>query len=115
VVTPAMFEAQLGPFIEWKKTRGFVTIVGVLAHRKVGTTTASWRPTSTASTRAGRPSGGAELRAVRGDVEQMRPGSSAGRDDRPYCCVEQNVVPDIYYGRFSATTRRSSTRSSRRR
>ncbi len=104
IVTPQMFEAQLGPFIEWKKTRGFVTVVGVLGTPEVGTTTTSVEAYINNLYASGTPERPAPSFVLFvGDVEQMPTWFEGGdATDRPYCCVDADVVPDIYYGRFSA-------------
>ncbi|MBD3302949.1 MAG: hypothetical protein GF346_10920, partial [Candidatus Eisenbacteria bacterium] len=105
VVTPPEFEAQLGEFVDWKTERGFHTILAVLGTPEVGTTKESIQAYIHDLYLNATP----ELPAPSfvifvGDVAQM-PTWTLGGDatDRPYCDVEGDLVPDIYYGRFSAT------------
>ena len=45
-----------------------------------------------------------DLERAGGDVEQLPAWSESGyTTDRPYCAVDGDLVPDMYYGRFSAT------------
>jgi subtilisin-like proprotein convertase family protein len=105
VITPPEFEAQLQDFVSWKTERGFHTIVGVRGSAEVGTTKEEIRDYIHGLYENGTP----ELPAPSfvifvGDVEQMPTWFLSGdATDRPYCAVDTDVVPDIYYGRFSAT------------
>jgi subtilisin-like proprotein convertase family protein len=105
VVTPPEFESQLSNFIAWKTERGFHMVVGVLGSPEVGSTTASIQSWLHGLYASGTP----ELPAPSfvlfvGDVEQMPTFFESGdATDRPYCAVDADLVPDMYYGRFSAT------------
>ncbi len=105
VVTPPMFASQLQPFVDWKTERGFHMVVGVTGTPEVGTTTTSIRNYihnlyNNATPQLPAPS----FVLFVGDVEQMPTWFEAGdATDRPYCAVDADLVPDIYYGRFSAT------------
>jgi len=104
VITPAVYEAQLGPFVEWKQQRGFHMVVGVLGTPEVGNT----KETVQAYIRNLYLNATPELPAPSfvifvGDIDQMPTWTLSGdATDRPYCCIDADVVPDIYYGRFSA-------------
>jgi len=105
IVTAPEFEAQLQDFIDWKTERGFHVIVGVVGSPEVGSTTTSIQAYLHGLYGSGTP----ELPAPSfvlfvGDVAQV-PTFFEGGDatDRPYCAVDADLVPDMYYGRFSAT------------
>ncbi len=105
ILTPPEFEAQMQPFVEWKTERGFKVVVGVTGTPEVGTTTSSIQSYIHGLYNDATP----ELPAPSfvlfvGDVAQMPTWSMSGDPtDRPYCDVTGDTVPDIYYGRFSAT------------
>jgi hypothetical protein len=105
IVTPPMFEEQLTDFVAWKTERGFHTILAVTGTPEVGTTTSSIRSYIHGLYNDATP----ELPAPSfvifvGDVAQMPTFFQSGdATDRPYCAVDGDLVPDIYYGRFSAT------------
>jgi hypothetical protein len=105
VVTPQMFEAQLAPFVAWKQARGFHVVMGVLGDPQVGTTKESvqaWIRNLYLNATPELPAPSFVLFV--GDVEQMPTWTMSGdATDRPYCCIDADVVPEIYYGRFSAT------------
>lgn len=106
IVTPPEFEPYLDEFVAWKTRRGFKTIVGVTGTPEVGTTTATIKAWITNLYNNATP----ELPAPSfvifvGDIAQM-PTWTEGGDvtDRPYCAiVGGDLMPDIYYGRLSAT------------
>jgi hypothetical protein len=105
VVAPPQFEAQLQDFVDWKTERGFHTILAITGTPEVGTTKQEIRNYIHGLYNNATP----ELPAPSfvifvGDVAQMPTWTEAGdATDRPYCDVEGDLVPDIYYGRFSAT------------
>jgi subtilisin-like proprotein convertase family protein len=105
VVTPPEFQAQMQPFVDWKTERGFHVIVGVTGTPEVGVTTTSiqtYLHNLYNSPPAGLPAPSFILFV--GDVAQMPTFTLAGdASDRPYCAVDGDLVPDMYYGRFSAT------------
>lgn len=105
IITPPEFQAQLQTFIQWKTDRGFHVITGVIGSPEVGSTTTSIQTYIRNLYNAGTP----ELPAPSfvlfiGDVAQC-PTWQVNSDatDRPYCTIDADYVPDIYYGRFSAT------------
>jgi subtilisin-like proprotein convertase family protein len=105
IVTPPQFEAQLQNFVDWKTKRGFHVVVGVTGTPQVGTTTATIQTYIRNLYNGATP----ELPAPSfvlfvGDVAQM-PTWTVGGDatDRPYCDIDGDIIPDIYYGRLSAT------------
>jgi len=105
ILTPPEFEAQIQSFVDWKVRRGFHVVVGVLGTPEVGTTTASIQAYIRNLYQNGTP----ELPAPSfvlfiGDVAQMPTWTLSGDpSDRPYCAIDADLVPEIYYGRWSAT------------
>lgn len=105
VVTPPMFAGQMADFIQWKTERGFNMILAVTGTPAVGTTTASIQAYlhglyNNATPETPAPS----FVLFVGDVAEMPTFFEAGdATDRPYCAVDADLVPDMYYGRFSAT------------
>ncbi len=105
IVTPPMFAAQLADFVQWKTERGFEVIMAVTGTPEVGSTTASIQTYlhdlyNNATVDNPAPS----FVLFVGDVAQMPTFSESGdATDRPYCAVDADLVPDMYYGRFSAT------------
>ncbi len=105
VVTPPMFAGQLSDFVEWKTERGFNTILAVTGTPEVGSTTAEIQAYlhglyNNATAEMPAPS----FVLFVGDVAQMPTFTENGdATDRPYCAVDGDLVPDMYYGRFSAT------------
>jgi len=91
--------------VDWKTERGFKMIVGVIGSPEVGSTTASIQNYIHGLYNDATP----ELPAPSfvlfvGDVAQCPTFQLSGNaTDRPYCAVDGDLVPDIYYGRFSAT------------
>jgi subtilisin-like proprotein convertase family protein len=105
VVTPPMFAGQLQDFVAWKTERGFHTILAVTGTPEVGTTATDIQNYLHGLYNNATP----ELPAPSfvlfvGDVAEMPTFTLAGdATDRPYCAVDGDLVPDMYYGRFSAT------------
>ncbi len=105
VVTPPQFAAQMQDFVAWKTERGFHTILAVTGTPDVGTTATEIQSYLHGLYNNATP----ELPAPSfvlfvGDVAEM-PTFTLGGDatDRPYCAVDGDLVPDMYYGRFSAS------------
>lgn len=105
IVTPAMFVGQLEEFIQWKTERGFEVITAVTGTPEVGTTTTSIQSYLHDLYNAATPEDPAPSFVIFvGDVAQMPTFSLSGdATDRPYCAVDGDLVPEMYYGRFSAT------------
>ncbi len=105
VVTPPEFEMQLGEFVDWKMRRGFNTILAVTGTPEVGTTKEQIRDYLHGLYNNGTPEQPAPSFVLFvGDVAQMPAWSESGyTTDRPYCAVDGDHIPDMYYGRFSAT------------
>jgi subtilisin-like proprotein convertase family protein len=106
VVTPPAYEATLADYIAWKEKRGFHVIVGVLGSPEVGSTTSSiqtWLHGLYTSPPEGLPA--PSFVVFVGDVAEMPTFSLSGdATDRPYCAVDADLMPDMYYGRLSATS-----------
>ncbi|MFO7653765.1 MAG: C25 family cysteine peptidase [Candidatus Krumholzibacteriia bacterium] len=106
IITPPEFEATLQEFIAWKTLRGFRVIVGVIGTPAVGSTTTSIQSYIHGLYNGATPEQPAPSFALFvGDVAQCPTFTLSGdATDRPYCAVDGDLVPDIYYGRFSATS-----------
>jgi subtilisin-like proprotein convertase family protein len=105
VITPPSFAAQLQTFVDWKIRRGFNTILAVTGTPPVGSTKEEIKAYITGLYNNGTPQQPApSFILFVGDVEQMPTWMINGdATDRPYCDIVGDQVPDIYYGRFSAT------------
>lgn len=104
IITPAMFTTQLQSFIDWKTERGFRVVVGEIGTPDVGTTTSSIQSYIHGLYNDATPEQPAPSFVLFvGDVAQCPTWQvSSNPTDRPYCAVDGDYVPDIYYGRFSA-------------
>jgi hypothetical protein len=105
VLTPPMFVGQLADFIQWKTERGFNVITAVTGTPEVGSTAAEIQSYLHGLYNNATPENPAPSFVLFvGDVAQMPTFTLAGdATDRPYCAVDADLVPDMYYGRFSAT------------
>ncbi|MDD3051521.1 MAG: C25 family cysteine peptidase, partial [Candidatus Cloacimonetes bacterium] len=107
IVSPRMFEETLEPFIEWKTKKGFQVTVGYTD--TIGTTVSSIRTWIHNQYNAGTPQNPAPSFVLFvGDVAQI-PASETGSStqevtDLYYCSVDGDMFPEMYWGRFSATT-----------
>ncbi|MBU1071799.1 hypothetical protein KKG45_00980 [bacterium] len=105
IVTPPEFQYQLTDFVNWKIQRGFIMIVAVTDTPEVGSTTTtiqSYIHDLYDNATPAQPAPSFVLFV--GDVAQMPTFTVSGdATDRPYCAVDGDYVPDIYYGRFSCT------------
>ncbi len=105
IVTPPEFQYALTDFVNWKTERGFNTILAVTGTPEVGSTTTSIQAYLHGLYNAATPEQPAPSFVLFiGDVAQM-PTFFEGGDatDRPYCAVDGDLYPDMYYGRFSCT------------
>ena len=104
IVTPPMFAGQLADFVTWKTQRGFHVIMAVTGTPEVGTTTTSIETYLNNLYNNATPALPAPSFVLFvGDVAQMPTFQEAGdASDRPYCAVDADLMPDMYYGRFSA-------------
>ena len=105
IVTAPDFVGQLADFIAWKTERGFNVITAVVGSAEVGSTTSSIRSYLHGLYNNATPEEPAPSFVLFvGDVAQVPTFSESGdATDRPYCAVDGDLVPDMYYGRFSAT------------
>jgi len=105
IIVPAMFEDQMQEFVDWKTERGFNVVVGVIGSPQVGSTTSSIESYLNDLYNNGTPQQPAPSFVLFvGDVAQCPTFQMSGDpSDRPYCAVGGDNVPDMFYGRFSAT------------
>lgn len=105
IVTPPAFASQLQDFVTWKTQRGFRVITAVTGTPEVGSTTASIEAYLNTLYNNATPSLPAPSFVLFvGDVAEMPTFQQDGdATDRPYCAVDADLIPDMYYGRFSAT------------
>mgnify|MGYP002638405323 FL=1 len=105
IITPPEFQYTLTDFVNWKTQRGFNVIVGVTGTPEVGATTTSIQSFIQNLYDNPTPASPAPSFVIFvGDTGQM-PTWTVGGDatDRPYCTMDGDYVPDIYYGRLSCT------------
>ena len=105
IVTAPEFEYQLAGFVTWKTERGFKVILAVMGTPEVGSTTASIQTYLHGLYNDATPADPAPSFVLFvGDVAQCPTFTEAGdATDRPYCAVDGDLYPEMYYGRFSAT------------
>ncbi len=105
IVTPPEFQYNLTNFVNWKIERGFNTILAVMGTPEVGSTSSSIQSYLHGLYNSATPENPAPSFVLFvGDVAQCPTFSEAGdATDRPYCDVDGDMFPDMYYGRFSAT------------
>jgi len=106
VITPAEFQATLQDYLAWKTERGFEMIVGVIGSPEVGSTTTTIQAYLRGLYNAGTPEDPAPSFVMFvGDVAQCPTFTASGDPtDRPYCAVDADLFPEMYYGRLSATS-----------
>jgi len=108
IVSDPMFETTLQPFIAWKKKKGFKIIEGYTNNPSVGTTTTSIKAYLQGLYNT--PPAGYNVPSFVlfvGDVAQIPAWSgSAGSHytDLRYCEYTGDNFPEVFYGRFSATS-----------
>jgi hypothetical protein len=108
IISDPMFEATLQPFIQWKTKKGFRVIVGYTNNATVGTTTTSIK--AYLQGLYTNPPDGYNVPSFVlfvGDVAQIPAWSgSAGSHytDLRYCEYTGDNLPEVFYGRFSATS-----------
>ncbi|MHC1776578.1 MAG: C25 family cysteine peptidase [Lentimicrobium sp.] len=107
IVSDPMFQAALQPFIQWKTKKGFKVIEGYTNNPAVGTTTTSIK--SYLQGLYNSPPAGYSAPSfvlLVGDVAQIPAwAGTAGSHvtDLRYCEYTGDNLPEVYYGRFSAT------------
>jgi hypothetical protein len=108
IVSDPMFQTTLQPFIAWKKKKGFKVIEGYTNNPDVGNTTTSikaWLQGLYTTPPAGYNTPSFVL--LVGDVAQIPAwAGTAGSHvtDLRYCEYTGDNLPEVFYGRFSATT-----------
>lgn len=108
IVSDRMFETTLQPLILWKETLGYNVIVGYTDEPNVGNTTTSIK--NYLEDLYNNPPSGMQpphYLLLVGDVDQIPPfdGTTANHvTDLYYCEYTGDVMPDVFYGRFSANT-----------
>ncbi|MDP1622685.1 MAG: C25 family cysteine peptidase [Bacteroidales bacterium] len=108
IVSDPMFQATLQPFIAWKKKKGFRVIEGYTNNPAVGNTTTTikaWLQGLYSSPPAGYNAPSFVL--FIGDVAQVPAwagGAGSHYTDLRYCEYTNDNLPEVYYGRFSATS-----------
>jgi len=104
IISDRMFEAQLQPLIEWKTRKGFKVVVAYTD--VIGTTTTAIKSYITTQYTGGTPSDPApSFLLLVGDVAQIPAFPMSGHVTDLYYGEmdgDSDVIPDIYYGRFSA-------------
>ncbi len=108
IVSDPAFQATLQPFVQWKTKKGFTVIQAYTNDPLVGTTTTSIKNYLQGLYNAGNSSDPAPSFVLFvGDIAQVP--SFSGQtgshvSDLYYCEFTGDYFPEIYYGRFSATT-----------
>ncbi len=103
VVAPDSLVAPLADYLAWKKARGFRMVVGVTGTAEVGSDRSSIREYLAGLYRDGTPGQPAPTFVLLvGDVDILPTWTLGGNaTDRPYCEMDGDLFPDMYYGRFS--------------
>ncbi len=106
IISDPMFEAQLQPFIEWKTQKGFNVVVAYTDD--IGTSTTAIKSYIQGLYNAGTTEDPAPSFVLFVGDDQQIPafsGTSGSHiSDLYYCEFTGDVIPEIYYGRFSAQT-----------
>jgi len=105
IVSHRMFENELVPFVEWKTKKGFEVVLAFTD--EIGTSYAAIQSWVHAQYNAGTPTDPAPSFLLLVGGPQQVPsiiGSSSSRvTDLYYASVDGDMLPEMYYGRFSAT------------
>ncbi|MCX6271482.1 MAG: C25 family cysteine peptidase [Bacteroidetes bacterium] len=108
IVSPVTFQTTLQTYIAWKKKKGFTVVEAYTSDPLVGTTTTSIKNYLQGLYNAGTPNNPAPSFVLFvGDVAQVPAftGTSGSHPtDLYYCEYTGDYLPEVYYGRFSATT-----------
>jgi len=106
IVSDPMFKAALQPFVKWKTKKGFKIIEAYTDNPAVGKTTASIKAYLKGLYTAGTATDPAmSFVLFVGDVAQVPAFSKSGHvSDLDYCEYTGDKLPEVYYGRFSATS-----------
>lgn len=106
IVSDPMFEATLQPFIEWKTKKGFTIVEAYTNNPAVGTSKENIKSYLKGLYDAGTAENPAPSFVLFvGDVAQIPAYMQGGHaTDLYYCEYTGDVIPEIFYGRFSATS-----------
>ncbi|MFH1121997.1 MAG: C25 family cysteine peptidase [Bacteroidota bacterium] len=106
IVSDPMFQDALQPLIDWKTRKGFTMIEAYTNQPEVGNTTGSIKSYLQGLYNAGTPEDPAPTFVLFvGDVAQVPAFSQDGHvSDLYYCEYTNDHIPEMYYGRFSATS-----------
>jgi len=108
IVADPMFQAALQPFIAWKTKKGFTVIEAYTNNPAVGITTTSIKAYLQSLYNNGTPSDPAPTFILLvGDIAQVpafNGTTGAHVTDLYYAEYTGDIFPDVYYGRFSATS-----------
>jgi hypothetical protein len=106
IIADPMFQATLQPFVQWKTKKGFKVIEGYTNNPSVGTTTTSIKAYIQGLYNAGTAGDPAPTYVLFvGDVAQVPSNACSGHvSDLYYCEFTGDYIPEIIYGRFSATS-----------
>lgn len=106
IVSPPVFHDALQPFVQWKTRKGFTVVEAYTNNPLVGSTYTSIKAYLQNMYETATPSDPAPTFVLFvGDVAQI-PAFNCGShfSDLYYCEYSGDFLPEIYYGRFSATT-----------
>ncbi len=105
IVSDPMFETALQPLVDWKTEKGYTVIEAYTDNPAVGTTTTSIKAYLQGLYNAGTPDDPAPTFVLFcGDVAQIPVFNGSGHvTDLYYCEYDGDYIPEMYYGRFSAT------------
>lgn len=109
IVADPMFQTALQPFVAWKTKKGFTVVEAYTNNASVGSTTTSIKSYLQGLYNAATPGNPAPTFVLFvGDVAQV-PAFVGSTDnshvtDLNYCEYTGDFIPEIYYGRFSATS-----------
>ncbi len=106
IVSDPMFHDALQPLIDWKTRKGFTMVEAYTNQPEVGNTTSSIKSYLQGLYNAGTPEDPAPTFVLFvGDVAQIPAYSQGGHSsDLYYCEYTNDHIPEMYYGRFSATS-----------
>jgi hypothetical protein len=106
IVSDSSFRQALQPLVSWKRRKGFIVVEAYKQNPGVGSTTTSIKAYLQGLYLNATPSSPAPTYVLFvGDVAQMPSFSASGHvTDRNYVEYTGDALPEVYYGRFSATT-----------
>lgn len=109
ILSDAMFEEALQPFIRWKREKGFEIIELYKGQSSIGTTTTSMKAyLQLLWDNASVESPFADYLLICGDIEQIPAFDATTIYDTPtdlyYAEYTGDILPDVFYGRFSVQT-----------